>query len=159
MLSVYIILGHFPSIFRENYVFYVIVYTLFPILCFGMVFYVFCRFLDHFTPDLILNECVWTPHRCPWVAMPVQRKKNRKMSSQWTSLSARGGCHSSWCLYFLWVSLFSHGFLTSKQLLMPFILVAVRLPTALLQKGALILISTHHPISIPFPFYLDYKLF
>jgi len=37
VLKVYIILGSFLLHFRENYVLYVIIYTIFPILCFGMV--------------------------------------------------------------------------------------------------------------------------
>ena len=99
--------GHFRCIFRENYVLYVVIYTLLSILCLVWLFYVIYRFLDHFTPNLILKECIRIPHGWPWVAMSVERKKNRRMLSRRTPRFDHGGCHDLWCLYFPQCFLFS----------------------------------------------------
>ena len=44
------ILGLFCCIFRENYILYVIIYTLFPILCLSMVFFYVMQVFGPFCP-------------------------------------------------------------------------------------------------------------
>jgi len=72
-------------------------------------------FLDYFTPDLILNECIWTPHECPLVVMPVNGRENRRMCSQSRPRFVRGVGHGPWYLHFPRGFLFARHFSTTWQ--------------------------------------------
>jgi len=93
---VYIILGSVCCFFTENYMLYVIIYILFSILRSGMVLFCILQDSRPFGLALTLVKCILTHHRCPWVAMPVEERKHRRMSSQPAPRSTRDGCHGPW---------------------------------------------------------------
>jgi len=70
----YIILGSFCAIFRENYVRYVIIYILFPILCFGMVLFYVLQVFGPFCPCFDLNECI-LPTNVPELPHPWKERR------------------------------------------------------------------------------------
>ena len=149
MLKAYIILGSFCYIFRENYVLFVVIYTLFQFYALVWFFYVFYRFLDHFTPDLILNKCIWTLHGHPLVAMPVEGTKNRIMWCQSSPQYVCGVGHGPWCL----ISHETFCFLATFRLLGSFNSIIIRGSSAFMnftmKRVPLILIFTHPVISFP----------
>ena len=66
----------FCTIFRKNYMFYAILCTPFLVLCLGMVFSLFCTFLDHFTPTLTIIECSMTPYGHPQFTVTMEEQKS-----------------------------------------------------------------------------------
>ena len=75
------LLRSFYTIFRENCVLYVIIYTLFSFYTWVWFFFVFCRFWAILPEIWPLDERSMTPHRYPQVMMVVERRKNRRMSN------------------------------------------------------------------------------
>ena len=71
--------------------------------------------LKPFTLNLIVNDCILTPHRFPQSPCPWKEDKHKIILSQWTPRSVRGGGHGPWCLHFPRGLLFSSNFSTTQQ--------------------------------------------
>jgi len=85
--------GHFVPFLGRIMCFMLYYALLFQFYARVWFFSVFYRFLDHFTPNLTVNECSVTPHRHPEVTMPVEGRKSRRVPRQSSSWTVRGEGH------------------------------------------------------------------
>jgi len=116
------ILGSFCGIFKENYEPHVIIYTPILVLRLSMVLFYILQVSDLFALALTPIEYVLTPHRCPQVTMPMEKKKEPENFE--TEATTDTPCWRSGCV----VSLKLLAFLSS------FIL-WLRTPKFMLKKG------------------------
>ena len=136
---------------------YVIIYTLFPVLCSSFVFFYvlqdFGLFYRCFDPKWAYFDSAWMPLSC----MPMEEKKNRRMWSQSSPRSVRGGCHDLWYLHFLQGILFFRKLFDFLAVIIPLLRVAIRLPEFYYIKGGSHL-HTHPIISSHTPFLSSSRL-
>jgi len=98
------ILKSYSGIFRENYVFYAILCTPFPILHSGIGLFCISQVFGPFYTTLPLNDCNWTLHGHPQVTMPMEGRKSRRMSKQSLLRTVRCGLISPRVICFLALS-------------------------------------------------------